>query len=146
MSKPVPSDDTVPTPLLRPLLAAIKRADVIYLLFPRVRQALLFDLRTSEHDRPAILLAPYEVAPAEQVARIAHLRPGFDAIKHLASLSWGGSTRAFAEQGILPALLGRLPPDLTPAAMAAFQSLREIERGTTNAPMPPVLTADAEAE
>jgi hypothetical protein len=62
------------------------------------------------HDTvPARLLhAPYEVAPSEQIARIARLRPGFDSIEQLASLSWGGSTRAFAEQGVLP-LLHRSP-------------------------------------
>jgi hypothetical protein len=91
------------------------------------------------HDTvPARLLhAPYEVAPSEQIARIARLRPGFDSIEQLASLSWGGSTRAFAEQGVLPLLLGRLPPDLAPAAMATFQSVREIERGTANITAPP---------
>jgi hypothetical protein len=31
-------------------------------------------------------------------------------------------------------------------AMAAFRSLREVERGTANVSMPPVLAADAEAE
>jgi hypothetical protein len=110
MATPVPAHDTVPAPLLRPLLAAITRADVIYLLFPRLLTALFVDPRTNAHDRPAILLAPYEVDPAEQIARIAQLRPGFDTIQHLASLSWGGSTRACAEQGLLPAVLGRLPP------------------------------------
>jgi hypothetical protein len=45
------------------------------------------------------------------------------------AVTWGGSTGAFAAQGVLAAILSRLPAAQTAATMAAFAELREAERG-----------------
>ena len=55
---------------------------------------------------------------------------GLDVLIAEKGATWGGSTRAFAEQGVLPAILNRLPADETRDALAVFEELREAERTT----------------
>src|SRR4051812_17256445 len=108
-TKPATSADTVPAPTVRTILATIKHADVVFVSFPRVLRALLFDLRANGDSPAAVLVAPYTATPEGQIELVQQLRPGFATIERLVSVPWGGSTRAFIEQGVFPTLLNRLP-------------------------------------
>jgi hypothetical protein len=123
----LPTGD-VPAPTRRMILGSIAQADVMYLAFPRLQRALVVDLRSSESERPALFITELMFTAGREVAMIERLRPGLPAIERFASVTWGGSTRAFAEQGILPAILNRLPPEDSRDAMLDFEQLREIER------------------
>jgi hypothetical protein len=126
--KPTASVDTVPAPTVRRILATIKHADVLFVAFPRILRALLFDLRANGDYPPAVLVVPYTVTPEGQIEQVQQLRPGFATIERLVSVPWGGSTRAFIEQGVFPALLNRLPASVVSAAMAALEEIRAAER------------------
>jgi len=119
----------VPAPTLRALLRAVRDAEVLYVAFPRLQRALVVDPRPGPPDFPAVLVATLAFGAGGEAAAIEQLRPGRPPSARAAAVTWGGSTRAFAEQGMLPALLGRLPAGQTAAAMAAFEELREAERG-----------------
>lgn len=121
----------VPAPICRKVLRSIVGADVIYVSFPRFQHALVVDLRQGGVDPPAILVTKLDLMPEQQAASVRRLRPDAPALREFASVAWGGSTRAFAEQGILPAILNRLPAETTQDAMAVFEQLREAERTTT---------------
>ncbi len=128
MTKPDPPSGYVPAPTCRLLLRAIAHADVVYLAFPRFGRALIIDLRDNEAEHPVMLVTDIHYLHERQMVAVRALRPGFPAMHAFASVAWGGSTRAFAEQGILPALLDRLPAAYTRDAMAVFDELRAAER------------------
>jgi hypothetical protein len=119
----------IPTQSVRAILRTVADADVVYIAFPRLGHALVFDFRASAVDAPTVLAAPYEVAAERQVSVVEALRPGFPTIVRFVGVPWGGSTRAFIEQGVFPALLSRLPAASTEGAMAALEQLRRAERG-----------------
>jgi hypothetical protein len=112
------------------ILRAITTADVIALTFPRLQCTLVADLRPSEGAGPALFVSPVPLLTAARTldALAAH-RPDLAPIERYAQATWGGSTQAFAAQGLLPALLDRLSADAGPGAMVVFAELQELERG-----------------
>ena len=118
----------VPAPTRRMILQSITHADVIYVAFPRLQSALIVDFRQQETDFPATVLTTLAYTPQLQAETVQRLRPGLPAARAFASVTWGGSTRAFAEQGVLPAILNRLPPAHAEAVTTAFDQLQEAER------------------
>jgi hypothetical protein len=138
MTKSDPPSDYVPAPTCRLLLRSIAHADVIYMAFPRFNRALIIDLRANEVEYPVMLVTEIHYRHERQITAVRTLRPGFPAMRAFASVAWGGSTRAFAEQGILPALLDRLPAAYAQDAMVVFDELQEAERAkaTTRQSLP----------
>lgn len=127
----------VPAPICRKVLRSIAHAEVIYIAFPRFQHALLVDLRRGKAAAPTIFLTTLDLIPEQQMATVRRLRPDSVIPDALASVAWGGSLRAFAEQGVLPAILDRLPAEGTRDAMAVFEQLRDAERSvTTRTPRP----------
>ena len=124
------SDPTgdVPFPTVRTLLRGIRDAEVIYLTFPHLQRALLVDLRPSETAHRTVHVAPLGFGAAQHRAAVQALRPDLPLSERVMATVWGGSTRAFAEQGVLPAILNRLPPEHIQDAMAVFEQLRDAER------------------
>ena len=118
----------VPAPICRAILRAIAGADVVYVGFPRYQRALVVDLRRGAATPPAVFVEALELMPGQRAATVQRLRPDSPPPDAFASVAWGGSMRAFAEQGVLPAILNRLPADGTRDAMAAIEQLRDVER------------------
>ncbi len=125
----------VPIPTLRVLLRAVHDAEVLYVAFPRLQRALVVDPRPGVPDYPAVLVATLGFGVGGQAA-IEKLRPGRPPSARSVAVTWGGSTRAFAEQGMLPAILSRLPAAGEQQAMAAYEELRAAERGEAPALTP----------
>lgn len=125
------SDPTgdVPVPTVRVILRAVRAADTVSIAFPRLQRALVVDFRQGEGHQPAVLVADLGFTVEEQWAAVEKLRPGLAPIERFVATVWGGSTRAFAEQGVLPVILDRLPPQYTPEVMVAVEGLRAVERG-----------------
>ncbi len=119
----------VPAPTLRALLRAVHDAEVLYVAFPRLQRALVVDPRPGEPDYPAVLVATLAFGAGVEAAAVEKLRPGRPLSERTIAVTWGGSTRAFAEQGMLRAILNRLPAGCETAAMAAYEELRAAERG-----------------
>jgi hypothetical protein len=132
------SDPTgdVPTPTVRAVLRGIRDAEVIYLTFPRLQHALLIDPRPSETAGPTVLVAPLGFGAAQHRAAVQALRPDLQLSERVAAMVWGGSTGALAAQGVLPAILNRLPAYCTQEAVAAFEQLRAVEQGMGRAAAP----------
>ncbi len=120
----------VPAPICRTILRSIDRADVVSLVFARLQRTLVMDLRPDAGDRPAVFVTQMLFTAPQELAAIEAHRPGLGTIERYERATWGGSTRAFAEQGMLPAILNRLPADESRDAMAVFEELREAERST----------------
>jgi hypothetical protein len=120
----------VPAPICRMILRSIARADVVSLVFARLQRTLVMDLRPDAGDRPALFVTQMLFTATQELAAIEAHRPGLGTIERYERATWGGSTRAFAEQGMLPAILDRLPADETGDAMAVFEGLREAELTT----------------
>jgi hypothetical protein len=118
----------VPAPTCRAILRSIARADVVSLAFPRLQRTLVLDLRPDTGNQPAVFVTQMMFTAAQELAAIEAHRPGLATIERYERAIWGGSTRAFAEQGVLPAILNRVPADETQDAMAVFEELREAER------------------
>lgn len=123
----------VPAPIRRMILRSIAQADVLYLSFPRLQRALVVDLRRSVDDGPAVFTTELLFTSGREIAMIEARRPGLAAIDRFASVTWGGSTRAFAEQGVLPAILNRMTAEHTRDAMIVFEELRDAERTPASA-------------
>jgi hypothetical protein len=129
-NRPAAPSGEVPAPICRMILRSIARADVVSLLFARLQRTLVVDLRPDAGDRPAVFVTQMRFTATQELAAIEAHRPGLTAIERYERATWGGSTRAFAEQGVLPAILNRLPADETRDALAVFEELREAERTT----------------
>lgn len=119
----------VPAPTVRSILRVIRDAEAIFVAFPRLERALIVDTRNDDGNRPATFIARLGFTAEQQLQAVRTARPDVPPMDQFVMLTWGGSTRAFAEQGVLPALLNRLPPESTQEAMAAFEQLRQRERG-----------------
>jgi hypothetical protein len=126
----------VPAPTVRAVLRAVRDAEVLYLAFPRLQRALVIDPRPGETDHPAVLVATLRFGAGGQAAAIEKLRPGRPLSDRSIATTWGGSTRAFAEQGVLAAIIARLPVEDEHVVMAAFEQLQEAERGPANTAPP----------
>lgn len=120
--------EEVPAPVCRAVLRAIAAADVVALAFPRLQRTLVADLRPPRDDRPALFLTPSLFTETQALAALAANRPELAPVERFSRATWGGSTDSFAAQGILAALLDRLPADTGQGAMAAFATLQEAER------------------
>jgi len=127
----------VPAPTVRAIIRAIRDAEAIHIAFPRLQRALVVDFRSSEDTTPAACVVDLRFSTEGQIAVVAQFRPGHPPIERFVSAPWGGSTRAFAEQGILPAILNRLPPEQTAVAMAVFEGLRKADCGPGAGPATP---------
>ncbi len=123
----------VPAPTVRAILRAVRDAEVLYVAFPRLQRALIVDPRPGAMDYPAVLVAALGFGTGQQAEAVENLRPGQPPSDRAIAVTWGGSTRTFVEQGVLPAILGRLPAGGEKQAMAAFEELREAERGVAPA-------------
>ncbi len=123
----------VPAPTVRAILRAVRDAEVLYVAFPRLQRALLVDPRPGATGYPAVLVATLGFGAGQQAEAVESLRPGRPPSDRAIAVTWGGSTRAFVEQGILAAIVGRLPAGGEEGAMAAFEELRETERGAAPA-------------
>jgi hypothetical protein len=128
LTKAAAPNGDVPAPTRRMILRSIAGADVLYLAFPRLQRALVVDLRQPSAEGPALFTTELLFASGREIAMIEARRPSLAAIDRFASVTWGGSTRAFAEQGILPAILNRLHADQTVAAKQVFEELANAER------------------
>ena len=119
----------------------MRDAEVLYLAFPRLQRALIVDLRPGTLDDLFVLVTVLAFGALRQAAAIATLHPDQPPSLDPLIATWGGSTRAFMEQGVLPAILNRLPAEHTKEVMIAFEELRVAERGprpTVTKPRTPV--------
>lgn len=126
--RPEPPGEEVPAPICRMILRAIATVDVVALAFPRLQCTLVADLRPGGPDRPALFVTPPLLSTTQALEVLAAHRPDLLPVERYARATWGGSTRAFAAQGILTALLDRLTADAGQGAMAAFAELQAAER------------------
>jgi hypothetical protein len=111
------------------ILRAIATTDILALAFPRLQRTLVVGLRPVAGDQLPVFLAPSLLTAAQALHALAAHRPELARIERYAQATWGGSTRAFAEQGLLPALLDRLSAEAGQDAMVVFEELQELERG-----------------
>ncbi len=114
------------------IIRALAEAEVMSIYFPRVGKALIVDTRhNAEHD-PVVLLDEMVGSAQERLRSVQRLRPGFKELGQLTLAPWIGSVGAFAEQGILDAIVERFRAmgyhDAANEALAVFAALRQHER------------------
>ncbi len=119
----------VPAPTVRTLLRAVRDAEVLYVAFPRLQRALIVDPRPGAMNYPLVLVATLGFGAGQQAEAVEQVRPGQPPSERAIAVTWGGSTRAFVEQGVWAAIIARLPADGEEQAVAAFEELQEAERG-----------------
>ncbi len=114
------------------IIRALAEAEVMSLFFPRVGKALIVDTRHNAAHGPVVLIDEMVSSAEERLQSVRRLRPEFTDIGQLTLAPWLGSTRSFAEQGILEAIVERFQalgfPDAANEAIAVFDELRRHER------------------
>ena len=114
------------------IIGALAEAEVMSIFFPRVGKALIVDTRHNADHGPVVLIDDMVGSAEERLQAVRRLRPEFTEIAQLTLAPWIGSTRAFAEQGILDAIVARFRAmgyhDAADAATTVFQRLRRHER------------------
>ena len=114
------------------IIRALAEAEVMSIFFPRIGKAFVVDTRHDTENGPAVFVDEMVSSPEERLQSIRRQRPQFKELAQLTLAPWFGSTRTFAEQGILEAIVGRLHalgfPDAADGAMTAFRHLRRAER------------------
>jgi hypothetical protein len=113
------------------IINALAEAEVMSIFFPRVGKALIVDTRHDAEHGPVVLIDEMVGSAEERLQSVRRLRPEFTEIAQLTLAPWLGSTRSFAEQGILEAIVARFQamgfPDAADEAMTAFHRLRRHE-------------------
>ena len=89
------------------IIRALAEAEVMSIFFPRVGKALIVDTRHDAEHGPVVLIDDMVGSAEERLQSVRRLRPEFTEIAQLTLAPWLGSTRAFAEQGILDAIVER---------------------------------------
>jgi hypothetical protein len=116
------------------IIRALAEAEVMSIFFPRVGKALIMDTRHDAENGPAVFLDEMVGSPEERLQSIRRLRPQFRELAQLTLAPWIGSTRSFADQGILEAIVERFHalgfPEAADDAMATFRQLRRAEHAT----------------
>jgi hypothetical protein len=92
------------------------------------------DTRHDPENGPAVFLDEMVGSPEERLQSIRRLRPQFRDLAQLTLAPWIGSTRSFADQGILEAIIERFHalgfPESADDVMATFRQLRRAEHAT----------------
>jgi len=114
------------------IVRALAEAEVMSIFFPRIGKALIVDTRHDAEHGPVVLIDEMVGSAEERLQSVRRLRPEFTEIAQLTLAPWLGSSRAFAEQGILEAIVERFHAmgyhDAANEAMTVFQRLRRHER------------------
>lgn len=113
------------------IISALGEAEVMSIFFPRVGKALIVDTRHNADHGPVVLIDDMVGSAEERLQSVRRLRPEFTEIAQLTLAPWIGSTRAFAEQGILDAIVARFHAmgfhDAADDAITVFQRLKRHE-------------------
>jgi hypothetical protein len=113
------------------IINALAEAEVMSIFFPRVGKALIVDTRHNAEHGPVVLIDEMVGSAEERLQSVRRLRPEFTEIAQLTLAPWLGSTRSFAEQGILEAIIARFHAmgfhDAADEATTVFQRLRRYE-------------------
>lgn len=113
------------------IISALGEAEVMSIFFPRVGKALIVDTRHNADHGPVMLIDDMVGSAEERLQSVRRLRPEFTEIAQLTLAPWIGSTRAFAEQGILDAIVARFHAmgfhDAADDAITVFQRLKRHE-------------------
>lgn len=114
------------------IIRALAEAEVMSIFFPRVGKALIVDTRHDADHGPVVLIDDMVGSAEERLQSVRRLRPEFTEIAQLTLAPWLGSTRAFAEQGVLEAIIDRFRSmgflEAANDAARAFRELRRYER------------------
>jgi hypothetical protein len=114
------------------IIRALAEAEVMSIFFPRIGKALIVDTRHDAEHGPVVLIDEMVGSAEERLESVRRLRPEFTEIAQLTLAPWLGSARAFAEQGILEAIVERFHAmgyhDAANDAMTVFHRLRRHER------------------
>lgn len=109
------------------IINALGEAEVMSIFFPRVGKALIVDTRHNAEHGPVMLIDEMVGSADERLQSVRRLRPEFTELAQLTLAPWMGSTRAFAEQGILDAIVARFHAmgfhDAADEALIVFQRL-----------------------
>ncbi len=113
------------------IINALAEAEVMSIFFPRVGKALIVDTRHDADHGPVVLIDEMVGSAEERLQSVRRLRPEFTEIAQLTLAPWLGSTRSFADQGILEAIVARFHAmgfhDAADEAMTVFHRLRRHE-------------------
>jgi len=114
------------------MIAAVRSADVMSILFVRVGQSMIVDLRREGGSEPAVLLDDIVSTPQARLQSFRRLRPELPLPDRLTLAPWTNAVRDFGDAGILEALLERCRleggGELRDRADAAYRRLVALER------------------
>ncbi len=114
------------------IIRALAEAEVMSIFFPRVGKSLIVDTRHDADHGPVVVMDDMVGSAKERLESVRRLRPEFKEIAQLTLAPWLGSTRAFAEQGIVEAIIQRFQSlgfhDEALDVTRAFNQLRRHER------------------
>ncbi len=97
----------------------IAEAEVVTLHFPMLRQTLLLDSRSDEHEGPLVTVVPMVNNSAERLASLRRLRPRFERPSSLSMIAWPASVECLRREGVWDAVLARLADSGDARAVAA---------------------------
>ncbi len=119
------------------IIQVIAEAEVMSIFFPRVGKALIVDTRYNPEAAPTVFVDEMAGSPQDRLDSIRRLRPQFKELAQLTLAPWVGSTRSFAEQGLLDAVVARFHsegfPETADEARVAFHQMQRFERATLRA-------------
>ncbi len=114
------------------IIRALAEAEVMSVFFPRFGKSLIVDTRHDAEHGPVVLIDDMVGSAEERLQSIRRLRPEFTEIGQLTLAPWIGSTRTFADQGVMEAIVERFHAlgyhGAADDAITVFQELCRHER------------------
>ena len=110
----------------------IDAAEVISIFFPTLRQSVVIDMRTNEHDGALVRLMPMVASPQERLRSLRRLRPSFPRVQNLALIPWPRYVESLVRLGVWTRVVSRLEAAGQDAAAAecgeVLKELRAVEK------------------
>jgi len=103
----------------------INEAEIVSLLFPTLRRALLVDTRTNDHAGTFVKVVPMARSGADRLRSVRKLRPQFARPESITIIPWDARVDSLVSLGVWAPLISRL--DCADIAEECLNTLRLIE-------------------
>ena len=119
------------------LLKKIETAEALSVFFPKLRKAVVVDIRFNDRVGPMIRILPMVASLQERLRTIRRLRPGFPRLRTMSQISWPRYVDSLVKEGIWDKIAERVKhsgySEAIEACGSVLEELRRLERAELTA-------------
>ena len=110
----------------------IENADTFSIFFPKLRRALIVDMRRARQEAPLVRVMPMARSAADRLRSVKRIRPHLPRPTEIVAIPWTAYVNMLVSTGVWGKVTARIATaessDANNAAKIALEELRQIER------------------